>query len=74
MTLNEQDLAMLENEALCAFCNVDGFHTGVEHATKKIDPNTRQVLHPTIEQAHINSDIHAQTCDDENCDECNPSA
>jgi hypothetical protein len=28
----------------------------------------------TIEQAHINSDIHAQTCDDENCDECNPSA
>ena len=27
-----------------------------------------------IEQAHINSDIHAQTCDDENCDECNPSA
>jgi hypothetical protein len=24
--------------------------------------------------AHINADRHAQTCNDENCGECNPSA
>ena len=28
----------------------------------------------SIEKAHIDADRHAQTCDDENCDECNPSA
>jgi len=50
---------MFENEALCAFCNVDGFHTGEEHASK------------SIEQAHIYADEHARTCDDEDCDECN---
>ena len=47
---------MFENEALCAFCNVDGFHTGEEHAGK------------SIEQAHIYADEHARTCDDEDCD------
>ena len=52
---------MFENEALCAFCNVEGFHTGEEHASK------------SIEQAHIDADEHARRCDDENCEECNPS-
>jgi len=28
----------------------------------------------TIEQAHIDSDEHARTCDAENCNDCNPSA
>ena len=46
---------MFENEALYAFCNVDSFHTGEEHAGKR-------------EQAHIYADEHARTCDDEDCD------
>ena len=49
---------MFENEALCAFCNVEGFHTGEEHASK------------SIEQAHIDADEHARTCDDEDCEWC----
>jgi len=32
--LTEHDLEILENEALCAYCNVEGYHTGIEHAEK----------------------------------------
>jgi hypothetical protein len=59
----------------CSYC---GVWVSVEGWSKKHQfhgmPTSIRKKQGTIEQAHIDSDIHAQTCDDENCDECNPSA